>query len=177
MQIIISFYPADAELRMDMTQYLDEIEHAATEVIALVWSERKILQSLTQTIKQDTNEMAAGYSSAEFLALNPDLDDENLGTGIHRDTYFGPDKDQRDAGEKKIEIEAILATRAFSTAVLSGSVLQFGKQGISLVHGGLSSSPAGRPVESQFLRDVIWQGRNHALHWEEGTPHLPVRAC
>ncbi|MFO0508830.1 MAG: hypothetical protein ACK5YZ_02375 [bacterium] len=32
-------------------------------------------------------------------------------------------------------------------------------------------------VASQALKEVIWQGRNHALHWEEGNPHAPVQRC
>jgi hypothetical protein len=28
---------------------------------------------------------------------------------------------------------------------------------------------------SQYITEVIWEGRNHALHWEEGESKQPVK--
>lgn len=51
-------------------------------------------------------------------------------------------------------------------------------KGISVAHGGLAACPDGRQVTpSQTLKNVIWQGRNQALHWEDGNPQPPVIRC
>ncbi len=74
-------------------------------------------------------------------------------------------------------MKELISTRAFSRAAQSASLLQYGKQGISLVYGKPSNCPDGRLIGTQSLRDVIWQGRNHALHWEEGNPKAAVEDC
>lgn len=162
---------------MDMTTYLAEIEHAATAVIALIWREREKLKELEKSIAVHTDAMKAGYGKVASLVADPDLDDDLLATAVHWDTYWGPDKDQHEATEEKAAVTSSILARAFSTSVLSASALQYGKQGISLVHGGLQHCPAGRSIGSQAVRDIVWQGRNHALHWEEGNPHKPVEDC
>ncbi|HBL12451.1 MAG TPA: hypothetical protein DD379_13795 [Cyanobacteria bacterium UBA11162] len=30
-------------------------------------------------------------------------------------------------------------------------------------------------IGSQSIIEVIWEGRNHALHWEDSNPRQPVR--
>lgn len=52
---------------------------------------------------------------------------------------------------------------------IAGAVLQIAKQGISLVHGGLAAAPQGRKIGSLYTKDIIWQGRNQAIHFEEGN--------
>jgi hypothetical protein len=164
-------------MSMDMSKYVAEIQHAATEVIKLVWSERQKLELLLPNIKRLTKEMEEGYSRVDFLALNPNLDDDNLSTAIYWDTYFGPDKDRHYALKDRAELESLVAARRFSTGAQSGSLLQYGKQGISIVYGDLNAAPPGRAVGSQALRDVVWQARNHALHWEDGSPRRLVEVC
>ena len=34
-----------------------------------------------------------------------------------------------------------------------------------------------RRFGSQFLKDIIWQGRNQTMHWEEGHLSSQVRQC
>jgi hypothetical protein len=58
-----------------------------------------------------------------------------------------------------------------SERILCGAILQFAKQGISVVHGNLVNCPPGRRVGSQDLKDVILQARNHAMHHEESPNH------
>lgn len=162
---------------MNITQYLAEIEYAATQTIALVWKERQKLQELLTRIEGLTKEMEAGYSQVGFLVQNPDLDDDNLSTAIHWDTHFGADKDRFFALKDQAELKELLSARTFSTGAQSASLLQYAKQGISIAFHRLSACPPGRAVGSQSLKDVVWQARNQALHWEEGSPHSPVVSC
>lgn len=61
-------------------------------------------------------------------------------------------------------------------AVLAGAALQLGKQALSFRHGRKPQLPAPRMIGTQSVVDVIWEGRNHALHWEEANPRGPVAA-
>lgn len=65
-----------------------------------------------------------------------------------------------------------------SAKILCGSILQFAKQGISTVHKSLNNCPAGRTIGKECLKNIIWQGRNHAIHFEESPNHNPaVKQC
>jgi|AntRauMinimDraft_4_1070384.scaffolds.fasta_scaffold00043_58 hypothetical protein len=162
---------------MDITAYLAEIEHAAREAIALVWAEHREVEELRRLVDRLTHEMEDGYRRAAAWSDSYDPDDVMLAAGIHWETYFGADK-QRHGAQGELDIAADrLAAREFSRASMSGSLLQYAKQGISITHGELAACPEGRPIGRQLLKQVIWQGRNQALHWEDGNPHPPVRRC
>ena len=67
---------------------------------------------------------------------------------------------------------------AVSATILCGALLQFAKQGISIVHKSLATCPAGRIIGSESLKNIIWQGRNHAIHYEESPNHnQAVKNC
>lgn len=62
-----------------------------------------------------------------------------------------------------------------SMSGLAGAVLQIGKQSLSLRHSGKPNLPGARIIVSQNIIEVIWEGRNHAMHWDEGAPKGRVR--
>jgi len=37
--------------------------------------------------------------------------------------------------------------------------------------------PAGRAINSETLKNVIWQGRNQSIHWDEGKFNTAVQNC
>jgi len=53
--------------------------------------------------------------------------------------------------------------------ILAGTVLQIAKQAISIRHGAdLSDCKlTGRPISGSCVRDLIWLGRNQAMHYED----------
>ena len=55
-----------------------------------------------------------------------------------------------------------------SVQVACGALLQLSKQTVSIRHGAPPKWPRGRTIGSQPIRDVIWQGRNQAMHADEG---------
>lgn len=165
-------------LKMNLTDYLAEIEHAVTTVIGEIHAEHEQLARLRQELTMLTAATVDGYHRADFFALNPDLDDEGLGTAIYWDTYFGPDKDRHHKTAAVDAAEVKIAARSFSVAALSGNLLQYAKQGLSLRYGkNRDGCPVGRELNGLPLHEIIWQGRNQALHWEEGNPHPPVVKC
>jgi hypothetical protein len=163
---------------MNISDYLAEIGHAAETVVSEIYRERDALVETQAELDRLTAATRDGYRRAEFLAMNPDLDDDGLGTAIHWDTYFGVDKERHNKGAEQEQLVQRLAARQFSTAALSGSLLQYGKQGISLRYGKKKAGcPDGRIVAGIPLAEVIWQARNQALHWEDGSFQGPTTKC
>ena len=70
-----------------------------------------------------------------------------------------------------------------SVSILCGSMLQFAKQGISISYpvetkGLPETCPPGREIGSECLSNIIWQARNHAIHYEESPNHnQSVKDC
>jgi hypothetical protein len=158
-----------------MAAYLAEIRHAVTSVIPVIWSEHAIADEAAATLRRHEEATRRGYEqSAAFM---DELDDDGLATQIHWETYFGPDKERHEAAEELEKVRATLEARTFSRSSLASSLLQYAKQGLSTVHGGLAAVPAGRDIGGVSLKDVIWQSRNQGIHWEEGRPHPAVVDC
>lgn len=57
-----------------------------------------------------------------------------------------------------------------SMSSLAGAVLQIAKQALSLKYDGKPDSNGARKISSQCIVEVIWEGRNHAMHWDDLTP-------
>lgn len=61
-------------------------------------------------------------------------------------------------------------------SVLASSVLQLAKQVLSFRFGPKRPClPGARAIGGQTIVEIIWEGRNHVLHWEEGNPHQKVK--
>lgn len=163
---------------MTMSDYLGEIEYAAGSIVPVIWGERTRLQELRGEVAKLERVVEDNYLRAESVAMNAeDADDVMMATGMHWDTYFGEDKERFYKDKDRQKLQGQVATHAFAVGSLAGSLLQYAKQGISLVHGSLSTCPPGRMIGSQALKDIIWQGRNQSIHWEEGNPRTPVKLC
>lgn len=160
--------------------YLFQIQHAVDTVIEVLHREHDRVEEVREEVRRLTEATQGGYSHAEAASsLAADFDDDPLlGPSIGWETYFGVDK-ERFHKEKELEAlgEALLA-RDLSVGALAGSLLQYGKQGISIQYGKYRKGcPAGRLIGSTSLSDVIWCGRNQALHWEDGSFNDEVTAC
>ena len=82
---------------------------------------------------------------------------------------------QEDDAEKLEKALFDIGTTVESMSGLAGAVLQIGKQALSIRHAGKPNLPAARTIGTQNIVDVVWEGRNHAMHWDEGAPRAPVR--
>jgi len=161
---------------MRMPEYLKEINHAATETLRLVWLEQEQYEALQATLAALGAEITDTHERIAWLQANPDFDDDLQSTAMYWESYFGSEKETFHADAEKHGLESLIAARKFSTNAQSGNILQYAKQGISLVHRGLDACPEGRHIGTVPVRDVIWQGRNQAIHWDEGRFTPPVRA-
>jgi hypothetical protein len=162
---------------MDMDAYLAEIEFAVRSLLPALWEERERAVGLRTEVASLTAETHRNYEQVERIAQAELPDDDGIGTMLYWETYFGPDK-ERHASEGELRaIEQRLAAHEFSVAALAGALLQHAKQGISIVHGAPSNARAGRSLGSLTLRTVIWEGRNQAIHWEEGGLRTAGQNC
>ncbi len=75
------------------------------------------------------------------------------------------------------EVNLKVAAYNIALQALATSLLQIAKQLISTHFLGAKNCPDGRMVGGQPLKTVIWEGRNHAVHYEEGTPRKGVMNC
>lgn len=160
-----------------MNKYLEEIEHAVVGALEILWADVEKLDEQRQKTAALTASTLRGYQQADFLSLNPDLDDEGLGTFTFYDTYFGPDKERSQSETAEEVLAERIATLEFSNGAMAGSILQYAKQAISIAHHGLAGCPDGRAIGSQTVKTVIWQARNQAMHWDEGHLNASVVAC
>lgn len=165
---------------MRLRDYLPQIHHAVETVIADLHSEHDHVAKLRESVARLTEATHAGYAQAEAVAQFSDEwdDDPMLATAIHWDTYFGVDKDRYYKDQELQRLTNSLAAKEISLSALAGSLLQYAKQGIALQYGRQKHGcPAGRSIGSQPLAEVIWQARNQAIHWEDGTFTPPVENC
>jgi hypothetical protein len=163
---------------MAMADYVAAIEYAAENAIRIICHERNTFQNLQQEIDRLTRHIQDEYQRAERAAMNAETpEDVAEAAGMHWDTYFGPDKERFHKDERSTILRERLAAIHDSLGALSGALLQFAKKGISLCHNGLGACPNGRAFGNQFLKDVVWQGRNQSLHWEAKTFHPAVQQC
>jgi len=65
-------------------------------------------------------------------------------------------------------------------ALAAGPVLQVGKQTLAFRFGGKNAVLMGcggsRQVGAQDIVELIWEGRNHGMHFEQGNPSPGVQA-
>lgn len=165
---------------MRLKDYLPEIRHAVETVIVDLHREHDHVSELREQVEVLTAATHAGYAQSESIAMISDVfdDDPLLATAIHWDTYFGVDKERYYKDQELRKLTDSLAAKELSTSALAGSLLQFAKQGISLQYGRQKTAcPIGRNIGSQGIAEVIWQGRNQALHWEDGAFSKPVQDC
>ncbi len=156
-----------------MNSYLKNIEHAATKIFEAINHEKDKLMSLIQ----ERNSALKEPEYLERLGWDCDLQEDFDETRVMN--LFDRAAEARIALPAKLDeidsqIENItnnIFLHESSERILCGAILQFSKQGISVVHGNLANCPPGRKVGTQDLKDVIWQARNHAIHHEESPNH------
>lgn len=82
----------------------------------------------------------------------------------------------REATLRKLMAEA--GATESDIGIAAGAVLQVGKQALSYRFGRKGNIPTAnaRRIGTQTVIDVIWEARNHAMHWEERKPTSPSEA-
>jgi hypothetical protein len=159
---------------MDMPKYLAEMEHAVSHLIDHLWEEAEEVAKLEAELKGLTLATQRGYEQAASFY---DDDDDGIGTMIHWDTYFGPDKERFYKEKEHGEAADRLAAHAFARTESAGSLLEYAKKGLSLVYGAPSNWPRWAALGTQQFGSLIRQTRNQATHWDTPPFASQVDAC
>lgn len=163
---------------MEMKAFLGKIEYAVSFSLDAVWREHERLEEIQRFVGKQSRVVTEEKNRNQFIAMNADdAGDVAMATGGRWDTYFGSENDLHAGVAAAHDAENLITVHTFSRSAQSGSILQYAKQGISLAHGGLDKCPEGRSIGSQSLKNIVWQGRNQAMHWEEGDLHEVVKNC
>lgn len=155
-----------------MHKYLIDTEFAVTNLLQLAIEEEKKLEEQKTRLASTEAQFRIHRWDFESSDLNDDFSDAYVMAAFGRMA-----KASQEAERLKQEVAALQASvgaHQQATQAIAGAVLQIAKQGISLVHGGLKTAPEGRKIGSVPIRDIIWQARNQALHYEEGSFNLAV---
>lgn len=145
---------------MNMEAYLKEIEFAVTPIILAIWYEHAQLEKIEKKYERAINKVLKEHK-------------RNSGRWVSSQSVKVLDQ----TGNAMNSLKQRIATREFAVSMLAGSLLQFSKQGISIVYGDINSCPNGPFIGSQNLKSVIWHGRNQSLHWEDQPLSKSVNEC
>ena len=87
------------------------------------------------------------------------------------------DKQHEDYCANANESKEVLLLIDTATAAAAGAILQIAQQCIALTWPDGQRLDKGRPVGSQHLSSVIWNGRNQAMHFEDGEAKKQTKNC
>ena len=158
-----------------MHQYLEDTKYAIRGLLSLIGDEDARLLDLQRQLDVSRDEQSHAQSIL-FVGAPP--------SGFGEDTtpYF--EMRARNAEGKIAELErcitqlqAAVDAKAFSVGALAGAILQVAKQGIVVAHGGLAPCPPGKQLGSESLKNVVWEGRNQPMHWDDRVYKKPAVAC
>lgn len=157
---------------LPMNQYLRETEFASKNLFKLATFEEGELAVLREKLMSAEKEFDANHILFRNSDLHEDYPDSFVMNAYSR---------AMEAGSKvmslKPKVKALRArVSSHQTAVqaIAAAILQIAKQGISLEYGRRSAAPPGRALGSLYLRDIIWQGRNQSMHYDDDKPKEPV---
>ncbi|WP_141432435.1 hypothetical protein [Bacillus sp. 03113] len=161
-----------------MNDYLIQTNFAAHNLIDLINSEENALNSLKTKLvdlKKHHEFLYADFIRKE-LDLNDHFNDHQIMHSYAKQASFYNEHIE----PLQIQIDKLsnsISSKQESIKALSGALLQIAKQGISIVHSSLNTCPDGRFIYNEPIKNIIWQGRNQSLHYEEGNFRSPIVRC
>ncbi|WP_428504279.1 hypothetical protein [Roseateles sp.] len=149
-----------------MHQYIADTEFASRNLLQLATEEENKLEDLSAQLRGVEAQLSVHKWDFESSDLNDDFSDAYVMGAFARmaEAYQQAEELKRQLAT----LQASIGTHQQAIQAIAGALLQIAKQGISVVHGGLAAAPEGRKIGTASLKEVIWQARNQALHYEEG---------
>lgn len=149
--------------------YLADRKYAIQGIFQLLNIETGEIEKLTLEIE----ELRHTARILRLIAIEENEDEESLEEKLsENDEFLASLCLDSDADGKKNRIEIlneVLMEKKDSITTFSMCLLQIAKQGISSIYGENKNSCTiiGRNISSNLsLRDIIWEGRNQAIHYE-----------
>lgn len=166
-----------------MHPYLYQTEHAITSLLDLTHkctlksieldSSQKRADLNDDLLYLETNNTEYELDIGEFL----DIEEIDPVQEFIAEKYLT--ESRQELNEIKEELQKLdieLKANIVSINALSTAVLQIARQGLSIAYSPergktLSSSPQVRCIHGIPVQEIIWDGRNHAIHYEESPNH------
>jgi len=146
-----------------MKKYLEEVEYAASSLIELIWSDFEKLEECSDRLKTLTAEFDVKYQI--FLA-NEFHPTANFYHAQMAKAHEGVAKPKAELEKEIADVSESIDAKSASIATLSGALLQIAKQCISLKYGKPPNAPAGGNIDGVLIKEIIWEGRNQSIHYE-----------
>jgi hypothetical protein len=158
-----------------MNPYIIETRFAVENLISIASHEEALLIQKTRELTEAEARLRVHDWDFRTSDMSDDFSDAYVMAAFNR---MAAASQERDALQTQVaNLQFQVGVHQASVQALHGGVLQIAKQGISIVHGGLPRAPIGRMVGSLPLKDIVWQGRNQSLHYEEGSFRPPLIAA
>lgn len=151
--------PAVEHLFGALSTYNNVLENAQATVEEIEKSKQMLADLFMYRGQWSSN---ANHLYAQYIARMEDLENQRQAAQAS------------DSEKLENSLKSIGAT-VESMSSLAGAVLQIAKQALSIRHSGKPSVAGARKIGTQSVVEVIWEGRNHAMHWDEGDPKEKVK--
>ena len=146
--------------------YKNDTEFAMRNLIELAMREETELNNRSRVLQEAEARLRVHQWDFQSSDLNDDFSDAYVMAAFARAGRAG---EEVSAIQREVaRLQATVGAQQHSIQAICGSILQIAKQGISLVHGDLAAAPQGRILGTSSLKDIVWQARNQALHYEDG---------
>lgn len=159
--------------------FIDECRYAIDRLFETLRQLREGMEDLTQRAAEI--ERTENYLSSVFIDRDQWSPHANHHYAVYMQRIANLAKQKQglatepERQQRVLEVLARIGATEESMSILASSVLQFGKQVLSYRFGRKPRLPTSRQIGTLSVVEVIWEGRNHALHWEDADTRRPVR--
>lgn len=154
--------------------YTDDTEFATRNLIDLAMREEAALTEKVALLEAAERRLKVHQWDFQTSDLNDDFSEAYVMAAFARAARAGQERDE--IAREVNELQTAVGAHQVAVQAICGAILQIAKQGVSLVHGGLAAAPSGRLVGTSYLKEIVWQARNQALHYEDGNFNPQVLA-
>ncbi|WP_148861228.1 hypothetical protein [Marinobacter fonticola] len=146
-----------------MNKYLEETKFAASSLIDLIWADFEKLEDLNAQLKRLTADFDVRYQVFLSNEFHPAANHYHAQMAK---AYQGMVKPKAELECKINDVSKSIDAKSASIAALSGAILQIAKQCISLRYGKPQNAPDGDDIGGALIKDIVWEGRNQSIHYE-----------
>lgn len=167
-------------MALEQAQRFITVSHYAYESLFSAMSEYwKVYETIQEKI--------AGIERDKTAVDNQFMFKEQWAVPVQANFYYGryvkfleelehrKEKEQAEIPQAINEALDDIGATLDSLSTLAGTVLQLAKQTLAIRYGQRKPQlPNARRVGSQSIVEVVWEGRNHSMHWDDPNPRQPV---